>query len=172
MCDLYTDVHDLTQKFVKKNKQIDYNLLIINLQLILDDLALLQFPTWHKDLAYGELMYSTFTKKVLLLPEKVISGFGTEELLHNNHFIIQNFRIPYKETPNLFNLLKIAIYTALLSSIKVKELPDGIVKAYKDLKMHNLINYISRQHYTQLMEKMPHDISKRITSGLVDTLIA
>jgi hypothetical protein len=83
--------------------------------------------------------------------------------------MIQIFRIPYRDPPTLINLLKIAIYTGLLMlTLRVNDFPDGIVKAYKDLRMHNLINFISREDYIHLMEQMPDDITKSVTEGLVE----
>lgn len=169
MCDLFDVVQSLTQKFQRKYKDLNYDELVNGLHNALDEYADLEFPEWHKDLQHGEIMYHTFTKKVLPLPEKIISGYGTEELLDKNHFMIQIFRIPYQEQPTLFNLLRVAVYTGLLVlTLRANDFPDGIVKAYKDLKMHNLINFISRDNYTKLMEKMPDDMSKRVTDGLVD----
>lgn len=169
MCDLYELVQSLTQKFQRKNKDLDYEKLISGLVEVLGDEGNIEFSGWHKDLQYGEIMYSTFTKKILPLPEKIISGYGTEEFLDKNHFMIQIFRIPYQDAPTLLNLLKIAVYTGLLMlTLRANDFPDGIVKAYKDLKMHNLINFISRNDYTTLMDQMPDDMTQRLTEGLVD----
>jgi hypothetical protein len=168
MCDLYDLVQVLTQKFQRKNKDLDYENMVAGLQECLGEEGLLEFPAWHRDLSHGEIMYCTFTKKILPLPEKIISGHGKEELLDKNHFMIQIFRIPYTEQPNLFNLLRVAVYTGLLMlTLRSNDFPDGIVKAYKDLKMHNLINFVSRDDYTALMEQMPDDMVRRVTDGLV-----
>ena len=55
-----------------------------------------------------------------------------------------------------------------MTTLRSNDFPDGIVKAYKDLKMHNLINFISRDDYTSLMEQMPNNITKQLTEGLVE----
>ena len=171
MCDLYELVQSLVQKFQKKYKTLDHEKLIAAMDGLLskEGIMELELPSWHKDLAYGEDMYCTFTKKVLLLPEKIISGHGTTELITKNHFMIQIFRIPYREAPTLGNLLKIALYSGLLlGNLRVNDFPDGIVKAYKDLKMHNLINFVNRDDYTLLMNKLPDDISKKLNECLVE----
>lgn len=103
------------------------------------------FSGWNEDLLYNGTMYHTpeelleknqawwFTKKVLVLPEKLTSGWGVDELLDKNHFMIQIFRIPLQEQPTLFNLLKIGIYTGLLlNTLKAQDFPEGIVKAFED----------------------------------------
>lgn len=171
MCDLFDLVQSLTQKFQRMDKDLDYERLVHGLCVVLGDLGDLEFPNWHKDLGQGEIMYHTFTKKVLVLPEKVITGYGTEELLDKNHFMIQIFRIPYMEAPTLLNLLRIAVYTGLLvNTLRVSDFPEGIVKAYKDLRMHNLINFIDREDYNKLMEQMPDDMTKRVTEGLAEAM--
>lgn len=171
MCDLFELIQTLTQKFQRKDKDLDHELLVNSLAVVLDEEGEYQFPDWHNDLKPGQIMYCTFTKKVLPLPEKIVSGYGVEEIIDKNHFMIQIFRIPYREEPTLLNLLKIAVYTGLLmTTLRSNDFPDGIVKAYKDLKMHNLINFISREHYTALMERMPDDMTRRVTEGLVEAL--
>jgi hypothetical protein len=167
MCDLFDLTQTLTQKFQRKNKDLDYLLFIDHIDDLLGDHSSLTFSNWHEDLAENGLMYHTFTKKLLPLPEKIISGFGKEELLDKNHCMIQIFKIPFLEEPTLMNLLKIGVYTGILSvNLKSSDFPEGIVKAYRDLKMHNLINFISRDEYTKMMEKMPDDIVKHITDSL------
>lgn len=171
MCDLYDLVQSLIQKFQKKYKTLDHERLISAMDTLLSKEGVIdmELPSWHKDLSYGEDMYCTFTKKVLLLPEKIISGHGTTELITKNHFMIQIFRIPYRDPPTLGNLLKVALYSGLLmSNLRANDFPDGIVKAYKDLKMHNLINFVNREDYTLLMKQMPDDISKKLTDSLVE----
>lgn len=169
MCDLYELIQSLTQKLQRKNKNLDYTKLIEDIGVILGTSGDISFDKWHEDLAapYG-VMYCTFTKKVLPLPEKVISGLGVEEFLDKNHFMIQIFRIPLTEEPTALNLLKIAVYTGLLvKTLRSSDFPEGIAKAYSDLKMHNMINYISRTEYVKLMEQMPDNMIKRINEGMV-----
>jgi hypothetical protein len=171
MCDLYDLVQTLVQKFQKKYKNLDHEKLITAMDALLtrENVSELELPAWHKDLGYGEDMYCTFTKKVLLLPEKIISGHGTIELITKNHFMIQIFRIPFRESPTLGNLLKVALYSGLLiGNLRVNDFPDGIVKAYKDLKMHNLINFVNREDYTTLMKKMPDDMTKKLNECLIE----
>ena len=111
MCDLYILVHTLIQKLQKKHRNLDYAKLINDLRLILGETGNIEFDKWHEDLEEGGIMYCTFTKKVLLLPEKLINGWGTETFVDKHHFMIEIFRMPLDSAPTLFNLLKIAIYT-------------------------------------------------------------
>ena len=50
MCDPFELVLSLTQKFQKKNKDLDYLLFIEHILNILGDYANLQFSSWHEDL--------------------------------------------------------------------------------------------------------------------------
>jgi hypothetical protein len=125
------------------------------------------FSKWNPELKRNGEMYHTFTKKILVMPEKIISGFGIEELVTLHHYIIQVFRIPFNEAPTLHNLLRVALYHGLLVNLKVNDLTEGIVKSYKDLHMSDLINYIDRTEYKKLMEHMPDDIVSVMTEALV-----
>lgn len=171
MCDVYDLVQQLSQKFMRRYKSLDHLELIAGLKDILGAHGDLKFNRWNPELQqYGD-MYMTFTRKVLAYPERVISGFGDEELLEKNHFLIQIFRIPLNDQPTLYNLLCIAIYTGLLlDNLKANDFPEGIVKAYKDLKMHNMINYVSRDDYNELLKGVPDNIEKLITDGFIDIL--
>ena len=170
MCDLFESIQNLSQKFQKKTKDLDYLLFIEHINSLLGEYINHKFPNWHEDLMEDGIMYHTFTKKVLQLPEKIISGFGNEEIIDKNHFMIQVFKIPLREDATLGNLVKIAVYTGFLSvNLKGNDFPDGIVKAYRDLKMHNLINYISRDDYTKLIGVLPEDIVKQVTDNLAQS---
>jgi len=169
-CDLYELVQLLTQKLRRKHgARLNYEGIINVLSDVLQGHGLLQFSDWHPDVKNGGLYYHTFTKKVLALPERVISGSGDEQILDQNHFIIQIFRIPLKESPTLLNLLKIAVYTGILTqTMKAQDYPEGIVKAFNSLKMHQFINYVSREEYNTLLSRVPKDIGEVIKSSMVD----
>jgi hypothetical protein len=173
MTDLFDLIQQLGQKFLRKTHDLNHEKLALNLNKILEDLELrdLKFKNWNVELRRNGELYHTFTKKILILPEKIVSGFGVEELVNKNHYMIQIFRIPLQDDPTLFNLLLVALYTGfLLISLRSNDFPEGIVKAYKDLKMHNMINYIDREEYTKLMEQMPDNITKILTDTLVQSV--
>jgi hypothetical protein len=173
MSDLFDLVQQLSQKFLRKNKDLDHEKLARDLGDFLEELEIgnLSFKEWNVEFRRNGEMYHTFTKKILVLPEKIISGFGVEEMVDKNHYLIQIFRLPLQDVPTLFNLLLVAMYTGfLLLSLRSNDFPEGIVKAYKDLKMHNMINYIERNEYTKLMDQMPDNITKVLTEFLVQSV--
>lgn len=172
MCDLYDVVQQLSIKLMKKHKDLDYHNLAEVLYSALGEYTDLTVGEWSEGLladgpnGQGD-MYVTFTKKVLELPEKVISGFGCEQYIDKNHFMIQVFRIPLDSQPTLYNLLLIAMYTGFLSLVlRVDDMPQGIVKAFQNLKMHNMINYVGRVEYQRVMDSLPKTLEKDITVAM------
>jgi hypothetical protein len=49
------------------------------------------------------------TDSIMLLPEYIINGYEEKSLLENNHFIIQQVRIPLKETPTIRKIVQVAL---------------------------------------------------------------
>lgn len=173
MCDLYDVVQQQSIKLMKKHKDLDYNKLADDLYTALDEYAETPVGEWSDGLlpdgpdGQGD-MYVTFTKKVLELPEKMVSGFGAEEYITKNHFMIQIFRIPLDHEPTLYNLLLIAMYTGFLTVIlRVDDMPHGIVKAFQNLKMQNRINYVSSDAYQKAMDSLPQSMEKDVKTAMV-----
>lgn len=51
----------------------------------------------------------TYYKKIMLLPEIHIDGYGNQTTNEVNHFIIQTVRIPRTEKPSLRKLIQLAL---------------------------------------------------------------
>jgi hypothetical protein len=51
----------------------------------------------------------TKTRKIMLLPEYYIDGYETKQINENNHFIIQQVRIPLIEKPTIKKIIQIAL---------------------------------------------------------------
>ena len=51
----------------------------------------------------------TKTRKIMLLPEYTIDGYETKLINENNHFIIQQVRIPINEKPTIKKIIQIAL---------------------------------------------------------------
>jgi hypothetical protein len=49
------------------------------------------------------------TRKIMLLPEYTINGYETKIINENNHFIIQQVRIPLNEKPTIKKIIQIAL---------------------------------------------------------------
>jgi hypothetical protein len=171
MCDLYDIIQQLSQKFIRKNKDLDYIKLAKDLEYILGSYGEIEFKEWNVELQPSGDLYATFTKKILELPEKIISGYGVEEIIDKHHFMMQIFRIPLQSPPTLYNLLLIAMYSGfLILTLRVNDFPDGIVATYKQMQMQSMINYIDLAEYNKIMQQMPDNIVKQVTDGLVKSL--
>lgn len=48
-------------------------------------------------------------KKIMLMPEFIIDGYGNKKIIEINHFIIQTIRIPLTEEPSLRKIIQIAL---------------------------------------------------------------
>lgn len=111
---------------------------------------------WRRDFQPPRgTMYTTFTKKILSLPETLIDGFGRESIIFQNHYMIEVFRIPLRRPCTLANVLTLACYTALISfDLRKDDFPDGIVRAFKNLEMTSLVSYLEDiDKYTEIVEK-------------------
>lgn len=52
---------------------------------------------------------NTKTRKIMLLPEYTINGYENKLINENNHFIIQQVRIPLNEKPTIKKIIQIAL---------------------------------------------------------------
>lgn len=161
--DLYNDVQKFGFKHQKKHGQNNVKLNDLDELLrttIKEDLA----GEWNSEILEGGDLYKTITDKVLDLPETMCSGRGNESVIYKNHLIIEIFRIPTVQSPTLYQLLKIALYTGLLSvSLRQEDFPDGIVRIYKTLELSAISNFMKKEAYaawdlktlpTELIEKL------------------
>lgn len=125
------------------------------------------FSSWGKEVSKGGMSYSLFAEKVMNLPEKVISGYGIEELIEQNHFIIEIFRIPMHMPPTLKNLMRIAYYSGLLSAkLRQRDFPEGLVKRLRDLKALDMINFVNSDTIASLDQKISDEFVTEIQNEL------
>lgn len=146
--DPYTHVQDIVTKLCKTHKiqkdELNHDIVISGLIDGLDDLGDKVVGKWSSDFKKGGMMYNTFTRKVLAEPETIINGFGEEILIVKTHYMCEIFRIPMNTECTLANVLKLACYTAMLSfSLKKDDFPEGIVHAFKNMKMSSLFSYLT-----------------------------
>jgi len=102
----------------------------------------------HADFPVGQwvTLYDVggIVDRVMALPEYTIDGYGVRKCTRN-HFLMEMFRTPRVNPPTLYNVLKIAFYGGLVrANLKASDYPDGIVKLFKDFKLHALVNYIEK----------------------------
>ena len=168
MTDLYTEIQHMATKLIRKYKDVDYNLIIEKLKDILDKYGDISIEAWNKEMLPDGNIYSIFTNKILDLPEKIIKGNGTTELIFKNHIMMQIFKIPCTMKPTMFNLLSISFYCGLLLAIaKSSDFPIGIFKSFNALKINNLNNFVSTSVYTEALKTLPEDIRYTICDSLL-----
>jgi len=161
--DLYDHVQKLVT-FICKKENLHGNILDTKLKEIFqDEDTPLDFVKWNPELLQDGVLYHTFTKKILLLPERVINGLGEEKILDKNYYMIQIFRIPFQEKPTLLNLLRVSLYCGLIqTTLRNDDFPEGIVKAFKTLKVYKMINFVAKEDCKELNDKL--EFSKFIVS--------
>ncbi len=164
---LYTAVQTMASKLHKKYKDnLNYNEMIkamINEVNIVGDVEL---GSWSMDFAPGGAMYTSFTSKVLHLPETIINGFGQQKIIDKNHFMMQVFRIPLQEKCTLSNLLRIACYTGILGAcMKADDFPEGIVRTFKALNLHAMVCYVDSDSFNDVTKEISKD---QITHAMVE----
>jgi hypothetical protein len=94
----------------------------------------------------------TKTRKIMLLPEYTINGYETKVINENNHFIIQQVRIPLNEKPTIKKIIQIALN----------------IGQYKGTNQNNFIYNIKFNNITPFIYKKDIiDLSKHISDELV-----
>jgi hypothetical protein len=79
----------------------------------------------------------TKTRKIMLLPEYTINGYENKLINENNHFIIQQVRIPLNEKPTIKKIIQIALN----------------IGQYKGTNKNNFIYNIKFNNITQFIYK-------------------
>ena len=172
---LYTHVQSMASKLAKKHRTgLKYDNMIQALSDELADLGVgeMSLGAWSPDFAFGGAMYTTFTSKVLLLPETIINGFGQQEIVDKNHFMMEIFRIPLNKPCTLDQLLQIACYTGILSAcMKSEDFPEGIVRTFKALNLHAMACYIDTDAFSVADQQIPKEKQTLIVQSLVNGTI-
>lgn len=109
------------------------------------------FKRWSPEITEGGMIYSMIYNKALNLPERVITGKGNQELIEQNHFMIQVFKIPNVEPSTLTNLMRVACFIGLLTAkMAQRDFPEGMVHTLKSLHVLTLISFINDSEIEQL----------------------
>ena len=94
------------------------------------------------------------TKKIMLLPEFTINGYDQKSIIENNHFIIQQVRIPLNEKPTIRKIIQIAL--------NIGQYRGGGGKMIFD----NIGQFISRKDIVELSKHIPDDLVGKIREYL------
>jgi len=98
-------------------------------------------------------------QKIMLLPEFYIDGYGDQNIIEKNHFIIQTIRIPLKEQPSLRKIIQIALNIGQYTGLGGKKERWMHLSNYLTKKNINSINsYIPKKLYNEILNdiKCPH----------------
>jgi hypothetical protein len=99
----------------------------------------------------------------MLLPEYTINGYEEKIIIENNHFIIQQVRIPLTEKPTIRKIIQIALNIGQYKGSKVK--PYNISR----IELNNIGQFISQKDIIELSKHIP-DVLVRKISGYLDVL--
>lgn len=167
---LFDTISAFFRKYRKKYPDADYRDIWGAIICALGSNAMLEFSDWSREIKLGGMTYSTFTEKVLDLPEKTVNGRGEENLVEQNHFMIQIFRIPLEKTPTIGHLMQIACYLGLVEArFKVREFPGNLGQLFKSYGV-SLINYINEEDITLIESQLGNDVIKIASSTCKDLL--
>jgi len=93
-------------------------------------------------------------KSIMILPEFYINGYGDQEIIETNHFLIQTVRIPNSEDTSLKKIIQIALnigqYQGCTSKIIVNNnIHNFILKKDSITTLHNILQ---EDNITQLQK--------------------
>jgi hypothetical protein len=101
----------------------------------------------------------TKTRKIMLLPEYTINGYETKLINENNHFIIQQVRIPLNEKPTIKKIMQIALNIGQYKGINNNNF-------IYDIKFNDLTQFIYKSDIIQLSKHISEEILKKINDYL------
>jgi hypothetical protein len=97
------------------------------------------------------------TRSIMLLPEYTINGYEEKIIIENNHFIIQQVRIPLTEKPTIRKIIQIALNIGQYRGSGGKMIFD------------NIGQFIYRKDIVELSKHISNEIVGKI-SGYLDVL--
>lgn len=99
------------------------------------------------------------TKKIMLLPEFNIDGYGNKSINEKNHFIIQQVRIPITEQPTIKKIIQIALNIGQYNGVNNN-------KFIYNLKLTDINQFINKSDIVELSKYIPDDILHQINQYL------
>ena len=146
---LFDNVLEKSYKLRKKNPtNFDGQGFWQPIKKILEPLDTYNATKWKK-------ISKTKTRKVMLLPEYTINGYETKLIDENNHFIIQQVRIPINEKPTIKKIIQIALN----------------IGQYKGTNNNNFIYNIKFNDITQFIYKKDIiELSKHISDEILQNV--
>ena len=103
------------------------------------------------------------TKKIMLLPEYTINGYDTKTINENNHFIIQQVRIPLQDKPTIKKIMQIALNIGQYKGISKC---INKTKNIKNINYNNINQFIFKNDIVELSKYLTNDIIDAINKIL------
>lgn len=103
---------------------------------------------------------SKLTNEIMNFPEEQTLGNGKKEIIENNHFIIQQVRIPHTEKPSLRKILQVGLNVG-------QWLGNPNPKIYKQVnynqtELHLLSKYLDKKDIRNISEKIDDELMKKL----------
>ena len=99
------------------------------------------------------------TRKIMLLPEYTINGYETKIINENNHFIIQQVRIPLNEKPTIKKIIQIALNIGQYRGTNKS-------KFIYNIKFNNITQFIYKTDIIELSKHISDELLKKINEYL------
>jgi hypothetical protein len=125
---------------------------------ILEPLDIYQAKKWKS-------ISKSITEKIMSLPEYYIDAYENKKLIEQNHFIIQQVRIPNKENPTIKKIIQLALNIGQYKGTPCKDLFLS-KDEYKKFKLNTLDRYISESDIIELSNYISDEILEEIEKYL------
>jgi len=138
--DIFTLIENKSHDLRKKNPKADGQKFWQPIKNILSEINI-EASSWKK---------IKKNNKIMLLPEYVINGYGNQEIIEINHFLIQTVRIPLTEKPTIRKIIQIALNIGQYTG-----------SGGKKKKWMNIDNYLSKENIKKIDSKLPKNLIKK-----------
>jgi len=99
------------------------------------------------------------TKKIMLLPEYIIDGYENKIINENNHFIIQQVRIPLHEKATIKKIIQIALNIGQSKAVNQSN-------SNNQINMNNIDKFINKQDVILLSKHIPDTMFENVNTYL------
>ncbi len=98
---------------------------------------------------------ATTTDKYMSYPEYTIDGYGNQKIIEQNHFLIQQVRIPKQEKATIRKIIQLALNIGQLKGTSSSSFLTKI--GYKKSNLDQLSSYISKNDIERLSKHISKD---------------
>lgn len=106
------------------------------------------------------------TDDILSLPEQIVYGSGKSETIENNHFIIQQVRIPKTDKPNLRKIMQIALNIGQWEGSPNQDIYNLV--NYPQTKLNKLSTYITEADNKIISNQIDQQSFEKIKQAILN----